>query len=182
MSSNTTIARPYAKAAFTYALNEKSLKEWSNDLQVLTQLITDPLLTKFINNPSTTTEKHSELIKQLLSNLPIQNANGSLQNFVNTLAENKRLLIIPQISVLFDAMRAEYEKTLNVDVISYSELSSKQQQHLVDSLNKRLQRQVALNIVIDKNLLGGAIINAGGLIIDGSVRSKLSKLRAVLAA
>lgn len=74
------------------------------------------------------------------------------------------------------------EKTLSVDVSSYSDLSSAQQQRLIESLSQRLQRKVSLKISIDPSLLGGAIIRAGDLVIDGSVRGKLSKLSTELAA
>ena len=91
-------------------------------------------------------------------------------------------MLLPDIYALYEAHRAEQEKTLHVDVSSYSDLSSAQQQRLIESLSQRLQRKVSLKISIDPSLLGGAIIRAGDLVIDGSVRGKLNKLSTELAA
>jgi F-type H+-transporting ATPase subunit delta len=180
MSDSTTIARPYAKAIFEYALGEKKLAEWSAHLQNLTQTVLAPQAEKFITNPATTVDQHIELVQAAIQ--VKSNENSSLNNFIALLATNKRLTLLPEISALYEIHRAEQEKTLDVDVTSFSELSNAQQQRLIESLSQRLQRKVALKIKIDPSLLGGAIIQAGDLVIDGSVRGKLNKLSTGLAA
>ncbi|WP_392538447.1 F0F1 ATP synthase subunit delta [Legionella sp. 227] len=180
MSDSTTIARPYAKAIFEYALGEKKLAEWSAHLRNLAQAVLTTEAEYFIANPATTVEQHMELLHTAIGAKP--NENKPLSNLITLLATNKRLMLLPDIYALYEAHRAEQEKTLNVDVSSFSDLSSAQQQRLIESLSQRLQRKVSLKINIDPSLLGGAIIRAGDLVIDGSVRGKLNKLNTELAA
>jgi len=180
MSDSTTIARPYAKAIFEYALAEKKLAEWSAHLVVLAQAILTSEASQFIANPASTVEQHIELL-QAASKAETKKSD-SLNNLIILLATNKRLMLLPEIYALYEIHRAEQEKTLDVDVSSFSALSSTQEQRLTDSLSQRLQRKVSLKISIDPSLLGGAVIRAGDLVIDGSVRGKLIKLSTDLAA
>ena len=180
MSDSTTIARPYAKAIFEYALAENKLAEWSAHLLALAQAVLIPEATQFIANPVSTVEQHIEFLKALSGTWA--KTSDSLNNLISLLATNKRLMLLPEIHGLYEFHRAEQEKTLDVDVRSFTSLSSAQEQRLIDSLSKRLQRKVALKISIDPSLLGGAVIQAGDLVIDGSVRGKLNKLSTDLAA
>lgn len=100
---------------------------------------------------------------------------------LSLLVENKRVGLLPDIKVIFDSLRQEAEKTITVQVQSFSPLSIAQQNALIAQLSQRLQRQVALEQSVDASLLGGAIIHAGDLVIDGSVRGKLNKLANSLA-
>jgi len=178
MAESTTIARPYAKAIFEHALKEKQLAQWSEQLLGLAQAVLDPQVSQFIGNPATTVAQHSELLKSVCSS----EKNSTLNNLIDLLATNKRLMLLPEIKPLFEVHRAEQEKTLEVQVVSFSEVSAAQQKELIKSLSERLGREVSLNIRIDANLLGGAVIQAGDLVIDGSVRGKLNKLSTGLAA
>lgn len=181
MSNTTTIARPYAKAIFEHALAEQKLGQWSEILHELACAVLDEKAIHFIANPAATVEQQIELLMSLFAKTEAKEK-AAIDNLVALLAHNKRLMLLPDIKVLFDALRAEQEKTLQVKVTSFSELSSAQQAQLTSSLSKRLQRQVSLDLSIDKSLIGGAVIHAGDLIIDGSVRGKLNKLRTDLAA
>ncbi len=180
MSDSTTVARPYAKAIFENALHEKKLADWSEYLFILTQGVLSPQAKEFINNPASQISQQIDLLQAVCA-LKVKEC-SSLNNLIALLATNKRLMLLPEISALYEQHRAEQEKTLNVDVISFSEVSEAQKQKLASSLTERLQRTVSLNISIDPALLGGAIIRAGDLVIDGSVRGKLSKLADGLAA
>lgn len=180
MSDSTTIARPYAKAIFEYALAEKELAQWSVHLLTLAHVVLTPDAAQFIENPASTVEQHIELLQEIVNSGT--NQNESINNLIALLAANKRLMLLPEISALYEVHRAEQEKTLDVEVSSYSNLSKTQQERLVESLSQRLQRKVSLNISIDPSLLGGAVIRAGDLVIDGSVRGKLNKLSTGLAA
>lgn len=180
MPDSTTIARPYAKAIFEYALAEKKLAEWSAHLITLAQAVLNSEAAQFIENPASTVEQHSELLQALVKTKSTKN--DPVTNLIALLATNKRLMLLPEISALYEIHRAEQEKTLDVEVRTFFGLSAAQQEQLIKSLSKRLQRQVSLNIHIDPTLLGGAIIRAGDLVIDGSVRGKLNKLSTGLAA
>lgn len=182
MSDMTTIARPYAKAIFEYALAAKKLAAWSSLLQILAQTVVEPKALSFIDSPAATVDQQCQLLQTVIDKAKVDVEGKAAENFVALLAQNKRLPILPDISAQYEALRAEQEKTLMVQVASFSPLTSVQQQNLTQSLSQRLQRQISLEVNIDKSLLGGAVIRAGDLVIDGSVRGKLSKLSTNIAA
>ncbi|WP_133128042.1 F0F1 ATP synthase subunit delta [Legionella nagasakiensis] len=182
MSDTTTIARPYARAIFEHALASGQLASWSTVLHVLAQAVLDPNAEQFIDNPTSTISLQRELLCSLFLSSSYDNERNAIENLIALLAQNKRLMLLPDISVQYEALRAAQEKTLKVRVRSFSTLSDGQQQHLIESLSRRLQRQITLDVEIDESLLGGAIIQAGDLVIDGSVRGKLNKLGTSLAA
>lgn len=181
MSDSRTIARPYAKAIFEFALARGQLVEWSEYLHSLALLVEDPELAQFINNPASSVSQHCELLASIAT-LRGNKADDDVKNLISTLAQNKRILVLPEIRTLYEAMRSEQEKTITVNVFSYSPLSTSKQQQLAESLSARLQRHVTLDVIIDSTLMGGIVIQAGDLVIDGSVRGKLNKLRTGLAA
>lgn len=182
MSDNVTIARPYAKAIFKHALAKKQLAAWSTLLHNLTLTVLDPQASRFICNPESGIELQIQLLMSIVDKSKHAVEMGDIENLVRLLAVNKRLLLLPDIFAQFEALRAEQEKTLTVQVSSFAVFTEEQQQHLTQSLSQRLQRQVMLDINIDQSLLGGAVIRAGDLVIDGSVAGKLAKLGATLAA
>ncbi len=181
MSNTTTIARPYAKAIFEYALSAKKLSQWSEMLNELALAVLDAKTMQFISNPAVSAEQQVDLLMSLFANREVEEKEA-IGNLIALLANNKRLMLLPDIKMLFESLKAEQEKTMQVEVRSFAELSEAQQIKLANSLSKRLMRQVTLNLIVDESLLGGAVIQAGDLIIDGSVRGKLNKLRTDLAA
>lgn len=180
MSDSTTLARPYAKAIFEHALAENKLAEWSQYLLILAQAVLSSEGFDFLTNPASTAEQHIELLNTLCG--ATLKEDKSLNNLITLLSTNKRLLLLPEIKGLYEVHKAEQEKVLDVDVISFSTVSADQQKQMIASLSQRLQRKVSLTISIDPSLLGGAVIQAGDLVIDGSVRGKLNKLSTELAA
>ncbi|MCC5792796.1 MAG: F0F1 ATP synthase subunit delta [Legionellaceae bacterium] len=182
MSEYTTIARPYAKAAFEFAHQADLLPLWSDALRAFAQAAADPQALGFIENPASTSEQQVALFTSIIDGLQLAKAKKGLQNFIQVLAAHHRLAVLPEIFLLYEQLKAEFEKNLDVQVRSFSPLSTRQKESLQTSLAKRLQKNIVINEVIDKNLLGGAIIQAGDFVIDGSVRGKLAKLAAGLAA
>lgn len=180
MSDSTTVARPYAKAIFEHALGENKLAEWSEFLLILAQAILNLQVQEFISNPAVQMSQQIELLQTICGKMA--NDSDSLNNLIALLTTNKRLMLLPDIKALYEQHRADQEKTLSVEVISFSEVSTAQQQKLAESLGQRLKRKISLKISIDPSLLGGAVIRAGDLVIDGSVRGKLNKLSTGLAA
>lgn len=180
MSELTTIARPYAKAAFEYSQNKKQLGEWASMLETFAVVVADKKAYDFLSNPTINQE---DKISFLLGFIPDNDdkIKPGLNNFLQLLAEYNRLTILPEIAVLYHSYRADYEKSLEVKVISAMDLDSEQEEALKKALSKKLNREVSLSVHIDDSLLGGAIIQAGDLVIDGSVRGKLDKLAARLA-
>ncbi len=147
MSDATTIARPYAKAIFKHALDAKHLSEWSTILYVLAQAVLDTDTNRFICNPATTPALQTQLLLAVCSNKSSE-LTKVVESFIALLAENKRLLVLPDICAQYEALRAEQEKTLTATVTSFAALTSTQQKELINSLSQRLQRNVTLEMIL----------------------------------
>lgn len=172
MSQLTTFARPYARAAFETAIADGSLKGWSSALGLLAALLQDAKVASYLADPSRNTGEQAQTLIELCGN----ELDAKAQNLVLVLAANKRLTLLPEIAQLFEALKADYEKTIDVEVISAFGLDQAAEDQLVAALKQRLQRDVKLNVSIDRALIGGMIVRAGDLVIDGSVRGRLNKL------
>jgi F-type H+-transporting ATPase subunit delta len=172
MAEKTTIARPYATAAFSLARSQGDLGQWSEMLQLLAAVVSDPVMQALIANPEVDDDKRVALILDVCGS----GLNDLGQNFVRVLAENKRLALAPEIAALYEAMRAEAEKKIDAEVVSAFPLDEAQLQQLAAALKKRLGRDVTLHTRIDESIIGGAVVRAGDLVIDGSVTGQLEKL------
>jgi F-type H+-transporting ATPase subunit delta len=172
MAELTTTARPYARAAFELARAEGQLDVWAQALSLLAAILGNEKIAGLIHSPTLTAAGKSDLLKNLCGDAIALKQ----QNFLQTLADNKRLSLLPEINRLFLAFKAEYDKTLDVEVSSAFEVSEEWQAKLVAALSAKLDRKVRLTTHLDKSLLGGAVIRAGDTVIDGSVRGRLAKL------
>jgi len=182
MAAGITIARPYAKALFEYAHTANRVASWSILLSTLSVIVQDATVVAVLTNPAITEELQAKLLLDIMDSLVTQEDKAALVNFIWLLAHNKRLLLLSDMSVEYDALRRKHERTLTAYVTSFAPLNHAQQQRLIKSLSLRLQRQVVLEMSVDPALLGGAIIRAGDLVINGTVRLQLNKLGAELAA
>lgn len=172
MAELSTLARPYAKAAFEYAVDADDLQGWSSSLALAGSVAQQESVSKLLSSPSTTAEQLASQFKGICGDQLLVGC----QNFISILSENRRLQLLPQISAQFEMMKANREKAVDVEIISSHKLDDKQQQILSDALSNKLQRKVNLQVNIDKSLLGGAVIRAGDTVIDGSLRGRLTKL------
>ncbi len=177
MAEALTTARPYAQAAFEEAQKLGDLKDWSEMLLSLTEAISHAEVRAVVTSPRFLKAQIEKLMDGLLgSQVKVQQ-----RNFVRILVDNQRLLLLPEIVVLFEALRAEAEKTVNVVVDSAFELSAAQQEKIIASLKARLGREIKLVCKVNKELLGGIVIRAGDKVIDGSVRTRLGEMANALA-
>ncbi|ALP54268.1 ATP synthase F0F1 subunit delta [Candidatus Tenderia electrophaga] len=172
MAEKTTIARPYAQAMFESAKEKGNMDQVAEALQIAAAAVSDPALAAMIGNPDVADDK----IIALLIDLCGDRASTEVGNFFKLLAEYDRLAVLPEISALFERYRAEEERTIEAEVISASELNDAQKTDIASGLKKRLGRDVTLACRVDESLIGGAIIRAGDLVIDGSITSQLTKL------
>lgn len=170
-------ARPYARAIFELAAAQDRLPQWTKILAALTKIIQNPQIKKLLKNPKLTAAQQAEIILALLEE---DSKDSELNNFVKLLAENKRLMVIPEIAQLFAQYREESERVLNVRVSSVIELPEDIRKKLQEILNKKLGKSIKLHNEINPDLMGGIVIHAGDLVIDGSVRGQLERLRANL--
>lgn len=176
MAELTTLARPYAKAAFEYAQAHQQLANWSAMLGLAAAVSIDDTMQRVLKAPRlTSTEKATTFIEVCGDKFDAQ-----AQNFIHVLAENDRLALLPDIFAQFELYKAEQEKSIDVDVTSAFALSDEQQDKLAKVLSARLGREVRLHAAEDATLIGGVLIRAGDLVIDGSVRGKLAKLAEAL--
>lgn len=172
MAELTTPARPYAKAAFEVAKEGKALDAWAEHLALVEAVIGDEKIQQLLDSPALTAGLKSKALQEVLG----ESVDKKFFNFLSTLAENKRLLLIPTIKQMFLALKAQQEKTIEVDIISAFELSSDTKDTLISALKAKLDREVSMNTSVDTSLLGGALIRAGDTVIDGSVKGRLAKL------
>jgi len=178
MADKTTIARPYAKAAFEEARGEKRLGPWSDAIRAGAAVVTDPRVETLLGNPRVTSSQLAQLVIDIAgSQLGDRGA-----NFVRALAENHRLGYLPEIAVLFDEMKDEAEKVIDVTVTSAAPLDDGQRKTLTAALERKLNRGVRMQCHTDPTLLGGAVLQAGDLVIDGSLRTQLNRIAYELTA
>lgn len=191
MAERITIARPYAKAVFQLARTQTQLPQWSTVLQTAASAVSDARVAPLLGNPHVTPEQLVELIAGVVSDVSGTGANTSAaiaslktqaRNFIATLAHYRRLGFLPEIAAHFEQLRADAERTLDVTVTSAIALSDAQREQFAKAMRKRLDREVRLHCEIDPALLGGAVIRADDLVIDGSVRSSLLQLAAAAAS
>lgn len=168
----TTIARPYAQAAFEYALDNNDVVHWERMLSQAASITQNKTMQDLLVAPEITT---SQLVDIYVGILETQ-LDQQKKNFISLLGEYKRLSALPEIANLFSTYRAQYEKTITVQVSSAIPLDEANQQKFIDALTRRLKRKVSLECKVDSSLIGGALVRAGDLVIDGSVRGKLNRM------
>ena len=185
MADNNTIARPYARAAFELAKASDELDNWSEALAAAALLVEDGQAEKFLQIPALSVGKRLSFLGDLLSAAgttasALLSSDPRGRNLLMLLLENGRVSALPQISEHFEKLKAQVENTADVTVVSASELSDARKEQIRKALETRLGRDVRLETEIDENLIGGAVIRAGDVVIDGSVRSRLEGLSNVL--
>ena len=178
MAELSTLARPYAKAAFSYARENSVLAQWSEQLLTVAAVTTDDAMATVLTNPALTNEQRAQTLTDVCGDALCDEA----KNFIAILAANKRLALLPEISSQFELFKANQEKSIEVDVVSAFDLSDVMTAKLAEALGKKLEREVKVSTSTDRDLLGGVLIRAGDLVIDGSVRGRLNKLAEALNA
>lgn len=187
MADNNTIARPYAQAVFQVAQENGALEELSRSLGIAGELLADGQVGSFLAIPALSDEERLTFLTDLFAKTAGKDSvfAGSSEhgtNFLKLLLEYGRVGVLPEISDRFDALKAEVENTVDVTVTSAAALSDAQVNEVESALKARLGRNVSLSTEIDENLIGGAVIRAGDVVIDGSLRTRLEGLANALTA
>ena len=175
MSLSLTLARPYARAVFAMAREQHRLPQWSSMLGFAARAVAEPSVQSLLGNPSISAQELAGLV------VPAGDVDPLFTQFLSVLAENRRLAVLPEIAGLFDTLRAEDERIVKATITSATPLSDTELAKLRDSLQKRFGREVQVSTAVDAELIGGAVIDAGDVVIDGSIRTKLARLGAALA-
>ncbi|WP_341743947.1 F0F1 ATP synthase subunit delta [Azonexus hydrophilus] len=175
MAESVTIARPYADAAFKLAKESGAQGIWSQRLQRLALIAQDGDMAQVMGNPRLSAEQIAELFISLSDdNDPI------LANFVRTLAENRRLALLPEISRLFDLARSQEEGVQEAVVYSAFPIDDAQVAALRQQLEPRFGTRLTARVEIDASLIGGVRVTVGDQMLDASVRGKLDAMAVAL--
>jgi F-type H+-transporting ATPase subunit delta len=177
MAERTTTARPYAKAIFALARQNNSLAATSAALLRAAEVVVDPRVHALLGSPHVTAAQLTELVTGVTGSL---DEHG--RNFIALLAQNRRLGFLPEIVALFEQMKADIENAVDVEVVAASKLTQDQESRYAAVLQKKLGRAVRLHTRVDGSLLGGAVLKAGDLVIDGSIKGRLERLATELTA
>ncbi len=176
MSENNVIARPYARAAFQFAVANQQLSAWVEQLQVMAEIAKDARIAILVKAPQVSDDSVAELIVDICKTQGAGSFNQGIENFLKLLAENHRILVLPNIAQLFEKFRADHEQFVDVQVSSCYPFTDEQKIRLQSVLEKRFSKRASLHFSEDPSLIGGARIRAGDTVIDGSVRGKLNRL------
>jgi F-type H+-transporting ATPase subunit delta len=176
MADISTLARPYAKAVFELAREGGRFAEWSAQLAALAAAVADPQLGRLIGHPAVDRAALAELFGQALE----RTLSAEGRALLKLLAENGRLKVAGAIAAQYEALRAEAESRVNVEVTSAAPVEPAQRDALAAAIKKRLKRDVEIEWKTDESLVAGAVIRAGDLVIDGSVRGELERLATAL--
>ena len=174
MSQTLTLARPYARAAFGVARDAGALPAWSEALALAARVAADPQVAALLGNPKLTQADVATLLAP-------QEANETFGNFLGLLFENRRLSLLPEIAGLYDELRFEAERVVKAKVTSAVALPAGELETIKAALKKRFGRDVEVETAVDDSLIGGAVIDAGDVVIDGSIKGKLGRLQAALS-
>jgi F-type H+-transporting ATPase subunit delta len=178
MAESITLARPYARAAFEVAVADGQLQEWSTALAAVAAIVTQKKISVLLASPALTAADKSAAMLNVLGEV----FSKKFANFVIALADNKRLSMLPEIRDLYWVLKADYEKSLDVNVTTAYPIDANLLDKLSRALAEKLGRRVKLSSAVDQSLLGGALIRAGDTVIDGSVKGRLTKLAEAMNA
>lgn len=172
MAELATLARPYARAAFEHALDQDELTAWSDTLGTAAALCSDQRVQRLMADPGLTADAKAERFMSLFDS----ELSEAARNFLRLLAEYKRLSLLPEIRDVFLLMKANQEKSVDLEVTSAFDIDAAQAEQLARVMGEKLKRQIKVHTQVDRGLIGGALIRTGDLVIDGTVRGKLNKL------
>lgn len=177
MADNASIARPYAKAVFDLATETGNQDDWSQVLESLAAIAQDEEFGKAVNSPQVKPEQLEELVLGVLGDKLPEGGD----NFIKLLTHNGRLEALPDVQQQYALLLAESRKSIEAEVLTARPLSATQKTNLTDALQDRLGVSVSLVETVDESLIGGAIVKAGDLVIDGSARGRVEKLAIALS-
>jgi F-type H+-transporting ATPase subunit delta len=177
MSEFTTLARPYARAAFELAREKGRFDEWSDQLALLAAVVGDPEVGALLDSPRMTREQRVELLVHI--------GEGRLDdagtNLLRLLAENDRLAVLPEIAAMYEQQRAASEGCVEAEIISAFALDQQEERELAEALKRRFGSDIRLECKTDDSLLGGVLVRVGDTVIDGSIRGRLQRMAATLS-
>jgi F-type H+-transporting ATPase subunit delta len=179
MADRSTIARPYAKAAFADAKSANALDAWSTLLDRGAAVVSDERIAALIGSPKVTPAQLAALVTEVAGTTGTGEAGG---NFLRLLADSRRLGFLPEIAARFQTLKDEAEGTVDVTVTSAAAMPDAEREAIATALARRFNRKVRVHADVDPSLIGGAVVRAGDMVIDGSLKSRLERMAFELTA
>ena len=173
MADALSVARPYAKAAFSVAKEGNQLSQWSDALKKLAIASQEKEMHALLKNPNVSKEQCCELLGVFANEKP-------LQNFLHLLAEKKRLLLLPDVSILFESLLAKESGYLALTVTSAFEMSDAQQNEVQKKLEKQFNSPAKIEFKVDPAVIGGLFVRSDTWVMDATILGKLKRLKTVL--
>jgi F-type H+-transporting ATPase subunit delta len=172
MSELATLARPYAAAVFKRAKETGTTAKWSQSLAFMSAVLSDEEISVVVDNPKVSKERLSALMLDICQG-QVDEENA---NFLKLLVQNNRLTLLPYITEIFEAYKADDEGYIDVEVTTAYAFSKEEKQTFASKLEKTLSKKVHMNVTVDKSLIGGVLVRAGDRVIDGSIKGQLQQL------
>ena len=191
MAERAAIARPYADAAFAVAAGADGdagrIDAWAAFLARAATVAGDERVAQLLNNPHADKPRLLELVAETAcGDAGTADAPGTVtaqqRNLLKLLSANGRLAALPAIASRFEQLRAESQGTVDAELVAAFAVGDEQRRAVAEALSHKLGRRVRLSAREDRGLIGGAIVRAGDLVIDASVRGQLQQLAAALDA
>lgn len=176
MAEAITVARPYADAVYKMAVANNSLSQWSKMLQLAAEIAEDEQVKLLIGNPRVSAKQLGDIFLEIGRS----KFNAEARNLVMLLIENKRVVVLSQISQLFEQLKARHEGVLEARVVSAFAIENRQLKKLVEDLEQKFKRKIEAQVSIDPELIGGIKVEVGDEILDASVRGKLEAMAVAL--
>lgn len=177
MAEERTLARPYAQATFELAQEAGDLAGWEDTLTTLSAIVTNEDVSRLLGHPLISDEQIADAIIGIAGESVV----SETSSLVKVLADNGRLKLLPAIAEQFGLLRADAENRIDVEITAAAEIGEQQLEQLGKALKKRFNREIGLNVTVDPELIGGAVVRAGDMVIDNSVRAQLARLDQSLA-
>lgn len=177
MSSLATLARPYAKAAFDLANAQESLAAWDAALAAAAAAVTEQSMARWLESPGLDRSGAAAIVADTV----VGEDDPAFRRYLEVLADNDRLALLPEVSQAFGRFREAAERRLRVRVVSAIPLEADQAERMSAALKQRFECDIELDNEVDATVLGGAVIYAGDQVIDGSLRGRLVNLESSLA-
>jgi F-type H+-transporting ATPase subunit delta len=178
MAEFTTVARPYARALFSIASAAGSLQGWSDALNAAARIVEDESARRFLGRPDLRPGDRARFVAGVCARLDdagmLQTPEG--QGLLQLLDENERLGALPAIAAQFDRLKVQAENKIGVTLVAAVKVDGEIAESVARSLERKLGRKVELALEVDETLIGGAVIRAEDMVIDGSVRRRLQRL------
>lgn len=178
MAELSTIARPYAEAAFRIAKEGKVLPAWDALIAELAAVADRPEMRALVSNPLIGNDKLYGVFAGVLKSPLDQKA----QNFLRILIENGRIDSLQELTSQFSALKNAEEGTADAEIVSAFPLTDAQVKELVDGLTRKFKKTLKAHVSVDQSLIGGVRVVVGDNVFDTSVKAQLERMKTVLTA